>query len=79
MGSEEFRPIGLRDEPILRHRNPVDGGLLAFWIRCPFLEVNRSGKRREEHELREREVGLVRQCDGRVEGLGAIARQSKDE
>ena len=37
------------------------------------------GKRRQQHELRERDVGLLGQRDRRVERVLPVARQPEDE
>ena len=55
---------------------------LVAWfsrLRRPFLEVDRPGERRQQHELREGDVRLLGQRDRRVERVRAIARQPEDE
>ena len=43
------------------------------------LEIDRAGKRRQHHELRERQPGPLGQRNGGVEGVGTVARQPEDE
>ena len=42
-------------------------------------KVDRAGKRRQHDELREGDVGALRQLRGGLEGLGPVRRQPEDE
>ena len=64
---------------MLGNRDAVDRRAAAVLFRRPLLEIDRARERRQQHELREGEIGLFGERDRRVECLSRIARQAEDE
>ena len=79
MLGEQLRPLILGDQPVAGNRDAVHDGRCACGIGGPFLEIDCAGKRRQQHELRERDVRLFRKRDRRFERVESIAGQSEDE
>src|SRR3954451_17740288 len=79
MRAVEPWPAPFRDQPVLGYGDAVDGRAAAVLFRSPLLEIDRARERREQHELREGEIGLFGERDRRVECFSRIARQAEDE
>jgi hypothetical protein len=45
----------------------------------PFFKIERSGKRRKHQELSERQTGPLRELEGGIEGIAAVAGKAEDE
>ena len=75
----DLRPPLLRDQPVAGDRDAADRARRSRDLAFPLLEVDRAGKRREHHELRERDAGAVGEVGGGLEGVGAVAGQAEDE
>jgi hypothetical protein len=59
----------LGNEPVLRQGHAVDHRPATLLFSGPFLEIDRVRERRQQHELRERQVRLFGERDRRVEGV----------
>ena len=57
----DLRPALLGNQPVLRHRHAIDGLGRGDRLLDPLVEVDGARKRREQDELRERQVGPLRQ------------------
>src|SRR5690242_15452046 len=79
MRHEHLGPDFGRDEPISREWNIPHVRQLFPLSFLPALEVNRSGKRCQHHELGERQIGLLCYLKSCVERVLSIGRQSENE
>ena len=79
MGHVHLRSKGLGHEPVAGQRKTGNPGGIAFHLLFPALEVHRPGERGQQHKLRHRYARLVRQRDGRLEGVRPVGGQSKDK
>ena len=74
----QLGPIVLRDEPVARDRNAVDHAFRGSPVVLPLLEVDRARERRQQDELRERDVRAFREATV-ASNVSAVARQPEDE
>ena len=79
MRGVDFRTVGLRNEPVPCDGNAADGRGVATQIAFPALEVDRTRIGRQHHELGEGDARTLSQIGGRLERLGAVARQAENE
>src|SRR5262249_35185176 len=79
MGCVEPWPAIFMNEPMLRDRHTVHERAATSLIDRPLLEVQSTRERREQDELRERQIRSLRERDRRVEAVLRIARETKNE
>ena len=64
---------------MLCHRDAVNFDTLLLGACGPLLEVQRARERRQQHELRESQIGPFGEGHGRLKRVGAIAWQPENE
>ena len=79
MRGVELGPPRDGNQPVPRDWHAIDVGSETSHLGGPLVEVHRAGKRSQQHELGEREIGLSGERDGRLERVLVVARQAKDE
>src|SRR6185503_20300846 len=79
MGHEHFRPLVRRYEPVASDRRAGHFGNICPERLLPALKVHSSRERSKRHEMGKGQAGFLGQVQRRVEGLGTISHQSKNE